>query len=332
MEGGNRSNAVVFWQQVLKKTELWVDKITSKLTILSVQELMDKLQSCIFCNNNALTKEHIIPQWIQKSYSLSDLKVRLWNGTFIPYKQITIPACQDCNGNVLSRLELRVQKGIASEMDYYLWALKIRYCLSIKDSTLLFDITDPKKGPLLKKKDAEIGIEFIKYAFANFEKSNFHFNPNPFGSVFIFDNPLDDHEFGFADVPHPYWGLTVSLPNKKILSVLFTDRGMVKKEVIRLFKNKGGVAAFFKKTVGNTTTLTARLLMFKLMLWQYKFDNIPYGYKLNKSGIASHRIPLRVNYRKKLKKEVLLDMASILSLPHQDALDLYNSLPKHYQG
>ncbi len=288
--------------------------------------------SCLLCNNDATTREHIIPQWIQKSFSLSDLKLRLWNGTFVPYKQVVIPLCQTCNGNLLSRLESKVRLGTATEIEYYLWALKIRFCLSIKDSTLPMDRSNPSSGPLLSSADAFIGHDFVKHSLQNFERKGFIFSPNPFGSVFLFDNPIDDNEFGFADVANPYWGLSISLPNKKILCVLFTDRCLVKNEVTRLFKKSGGIKRFFKNTLGESTSQTVRLIMFKLIVWQYKFSNVPYGVSLKENGVISQRVPNRPNYRKKLKKEVIIDMGRVLGFPDSMSLGLYNSLPADYRG
>lgn len=287
---------------------------------------------CILCDCLATTREHIIPRWIQNEFDLSNLKLRLWNGTFIPYNQVTIPLCRNCNGNILSRLELRIQNGKASETDYFLWALKIRYCLSIKDSTILLDRSNPASGPLLPDEKAMIGAPFIKHAFSNFENPNFYFNPNPFGSVIMFDNLSNDVQFGFADIPHPYWGITITLPNRKILSVLFTDRGFVKKEIARLFKRNGGMNGFFRLAMQDSNWQTVRVVMLKLMIWQYKFKNIPYGVSLGSDGIRSQRVPNRPNYRSKLRSTILLDMARLLGFSDDVAIALYNSLPVEYRG
>lgn len=148
---------------------------------------------------------------------------------------------------MLSRLEQKVQSSSATETDYFLWALKIRFLLSLKDTTIQLDRTNPSKGKLMKSEAALIGQDFVKHTLNNFERTNFVFRPNPFGTVLLFDNHIKDGEFGFADIPHPYWGLTISLPNNKILSVLFSDRGLVKKEILKDYKTKGGL----KTTVKN---------------------------------------------------------------------------------
>ena len=114
------------------------------------------------------------------------------------------------------------------------------------------DRSNPKAGALLSEDQALIGHQFVKHAFSNFETQGFSFNPNPFGSVFLFDNPSADTQFGFADVPDPYWGITITLPKQKILCVLFTDRGFVKKEIVRLFKRKGGLNGFFRMAIQNS--------------------------------------------------------------------------------
>ena len=91
---------------------------------------------CIFCGEPANTKEHIIPRWLQKHFDLKDQRLGLWNKTEIFYSQATIPACMVCNSEDFSLIEKKVREGTATKQEYYIWALKIRYCLSIKDYLL----------------------------------------------------------------------------------------------------------------------------------------------------------------------------------------------------
>lgn len=294
--------------------------------------MTDPIKDCFLCTGLADTKEHIIPQWLQKHFSLSNQKLGLWNDTVLLYRQALIPLCKNCNGNILSRLENRVQSNSATEADYFLWALKIRFLLSLKDTTLQLDRTNPGKGKLMESEVALVGQQFVKHALTNFDKTNFIFRPNPFGTVLVFDNHIKDGEFGFADIPHPYWGLTISLPDNKILSVLFSDRGLVRKEILKDYKNKGGLKNYCKELPATTTNELIRQIMLKLLLKQYQIKNIPYGVSLSDTGIFSKDIPKSVNYRKKLKKEVLVDISQILKLDRKFGDELYNSLPTHYKG
>src|SRR5687767_10694541 len=105
--------------------------------------------ACPLCGQPANTKEHVIPQWLQTIYNLSNQPLGLHNGTSIRYNQATIPICQVCNGEKLSFLESKIKNETASAHHYFLWALKIRYFLTLKDLTLQFDRADPSKGKLI---------------------------------------------------------------------------------------------------------------------------------------------------------------------------------------
>ncbi len=294
--------------------------------------MTDPAKNCFLCDNPADTKEHIIPQWLQKHFSLPNQKLGLWNDTALSYRQAVIPLCQICNGNYLSRLEHRIQSNTANDTDFYLWALKIRFLLSIKDTTLQFDRKDPTKGKLVSPEIGYIGQEYVRHALRNLETPGFFFRPNPFGSVFLFDNPITDSEFGFVDVPHPYWGLTISLPNNKILATLLTDRGMVKREIENDYKNKGGIKKYISELPAKTTNELIRLLMLKLLIKQYQIKNIPYGVSFADNAITSKPVPKSVNYRKSLKREVLVDISHTIGLDTKFAEELYNSLPDSYKG
>lgn len=286
---------------------------------------------CFICESQSNSKEHIIPQWLQRYFKLPDQKLGLWNDTALLYKQAVVPLCKKCNENLLSRLEIKVQSGSATDMEYYLWALKIRFLLSIKDSTIYFDRSDPSKGKLLNSEQASIGHDFIKHALNNFEREEFKFYPDPFGSVIILDNPLKDDNFGLIDTPHPHWALAISLPPHKILLVLFTDRGLVNKALSHDYNDTGGLQAFCEKLPAASTNELLRQLVLKLLLKQYQISNIPYGVSWDDSGIVSNKIPDTIEYRKKLKQSVLKEISHFLKLGDQFAIELYNSLPSNYR-
>lgn len=293
--------------------------------------MVDSDNQCFVCNSRSNSKEHIVPQWLQRYFKLKDQKLGLWNDTSLLYKQTVVPLCKRCNENLLSRLERKVQSGSATDMEYYIWALKIRFLLSVKDSTIYFDRSDPSKGKLLNSELASIGHDFIKHALNNFERPEFTFYPNPFGSVIILDNPLKNDTFGLIDTPHPHWALAVALPAHKILLVLFTDRGLVNKAISDDYKDNGGIQAFCERLPATSTNELLRQLVLKLLLKQYQISNIPYGVSWDDSGIVSQKIPDTIEYRKKLKQSVLKDISHLLNLGDQFAIELYNSLPANYR-
>ena len=196
---------------------------------------MKTKSDCAFCSNPATTKEHIIPKWIQRHYGLYDQQLRVWTGKPIHYRFAVIPACKHCNGVRLANLEKRIQNNSASERDYYLWALKIRYGLAIMDARLLIDPAHPENGFLLPPDMVQYKADVILPSLASLDNPNFKFEPDPFGSVFIFEQEQDNkNSFGFADVPPPYWAVSIVIPHNKVLAVLFADRGVVKSLSVKL--------------------------------------------------------------------------------------------------
>jgi hypothetical protein len=159
-----------------------------------------KKSDCAFCSSPATTVEHIIPKWLQRHYGLYDQQLRVWTGKPIHYRSAVIPACQHCNGVRLASLEKRIQNNSASARDYYLWALKIRYGLAIMDARLYIDPAHPEKGFLLPPDMVKYKAEFILPALASLDSSGFRFEPDPFGSVFVFEQEQDNRRCGGSPV------------------------------------------------------------------------------------------------------------------------------------
>ena len=289
------------------------------------------MHRCVFCGKPAKTKEHIIPRWLQKHFDLKNQKLGLWNKTSISYCQGTVPACNTCNSEDFSQIEKKVRERRASKQELFIWALKIRYCLSIKDTTLLLNRKKPEEGPLLHEEQGNIGSEFIKETFANVGKK-FFYRPYPFGSVWQFDNPVKDEGFGLVDIPHPYWALTIALPNNILLAVLFTDRGLVKKEITEKFKKKGGFKAFLRANEAETTKVFAQYFTFNLLCAQYNISNIPYGFRVKSDGIYSDKVPSKIQHREQLKEYVLRDISQICGLGEELGQEFYNRLPLERKG
>ncbi len=181
---------------------------------------------CSFCHSIATTQEHVIPGWLQAHFDLRNEPVTLWNGTSLPYRQAKIPACGPCNNERFGRLEKKIQEGSANPQEHYLWALKIRYGLALRDSTLKLDRRSPDSGPLLPRDMATFKSEFILHAFKYFDHPDFKVRPFPFGSVFRFK--LSGLR-ALIDVPPSYWALAITVPRGELLVVLFADRGVVKR-------------------------------------------------------------------------------------------------------
>jgi hypothetical protein len=141
--------------------------------------------SCFVCGGLAESREHVIPKWLQHRFDLWNEELRLPNGTTIPYRQLTIPACKKCNSEVFGALELRVQQGTASDSDIWKWANKIHYGLGFTDRFLDWDRKHPgyKIGDIVKSQDP---LERDRH-FLHSVAGGFKTDPDPFGSVFRFD-------------------------------------------------------------------------------------------------------------------------------------------------
>lgn len=247
---------------------------------------------CSFCSNQATTVEHIIPKWLQRHYNLYDKTLRVWTGKLINYRCATIPACQPCNGVRLANLENRIRTGKASERDYYLWALKIRYGLSIMDARLLVNPKDPEEGFLLPPEMVQYKTEFILPALASLDNPTFQFDPDPFGSVFLLEQEEGNGQhFGFADVPPPYWAFSIVLPPNKILAVLLADRGVVKS-----FCKKNEITKELVETAKHQDSDIPRLILFFLVKTQNQIK-IPSTFTISDSSIVSEFIPNRLPAR-----------------------------------
>lgn len=277
------------------------------------------MPSCSFCDSPANTKEHVVPGWLQHHFQLWDHRISLWNETAITYRQAQIPACSHCNNERFSRLEQAVQSGAATEQELYLWALKIRYGLSLKDSWLLMDRKSPTLGPLLPHEVATYGEAFIRHSFLALEKKPFVFRPFPFGSVFVFSHsPTHPKKFDFVDVPAPYWSLAITLPTNKTLAVLFADRGVTKRVMRRYAPLKKDI----EQLAHHVPDASARTIMFQLLRWQVRLV-IPSGVRLSDEGVLSERIPRRI--RTRIPKLVWYkEMAANCGLPDTVAYEAFD--------
>lgn len=62
-------------------------------------------QICIFCGESEnLTREHVIPQWVYNRCTKRTF-ITATNGSAQTYNKTTVPACKDCNSNILGSLE-----------------------------------------------------------------------------------------------------------------------------------------------------------------------------------------------------------------------------------
>lgn len=168
---------------------------------------------CFLCGNtvseNARTAEHVFPKWMQKEVELWNRNLTLLNGTVIPYRQLTITCCHDCNHFHLGKLERQVSAAFRHGADavrvldpevLYLWLGKIYYGLLFRELTLRSDRHDPLSEEMIT--NAEVLREFrVHHMLLRRAIGQVTWNPFP-ASIFIFDALTSDRapaNFDYCD-------------------------------------------------------------------------------------------------------------------------------------
>jgi hypothetical protein len=97
---------------------------------------------CFLCANaisdGQYAREDVVPKWAQRQFNLWDEHLLLLNGTKIPYRQLKIPCCSDCNSNSLARVEAEVAQAV--ELGYSATKALDRQVLSLWLAKLYFGI------------------------------------------------------------------------------------------------------------------------------------------------------------------------------------------------
>ena len=107
---------------------------------------------CFLCGvsdeSRPFNDEHVIPDWVQRSYHLRGKSIRLPNDTTVPYPQYRIKCCVDCNSFLGRTFEGPISKAIAAGPDtfsewykenlfrIFLWINLIYLKIHIKDNQL----------------------------------------------------------------------------------------------------------------------------------------------------------------------------------------------------
>jgi hypothetical protein len=181
------------------------------------------IEQCIFCGcaNTKPTKEHVFGEWVLKAKTLHNQRLNLIDGSSIPYRQLTIPICSRCNNETLSGIEDRIKAGVATETEYYLWALKIYIGILYKES-LLTSYKYGKNLKIISRDGIESDISLVKQVFKVYQNKG-AFLPGLPGSVIRIPRKSKEAYFDYVDILDvPIIG--VALPKEYVIAVLF-DKG-----------------------------------------------------------------------------------------------------------
>jgi hypothetical protein len=153
--------------------------------------------ACFLCGDEAIgpkrTREHVFPKWLLRRHSIWDARMTLLNGSLIPYSQLTVTCCKECNGTHLSQLESEVAQAFAGGPDgvrslpedrLYLWLAKFYYGLVFRELTLALDQRS-KAGDTIVT-DEILRNYAIQHLLLRQVLGRVVCNANP-GSIFIFD-------------------------------------------------------------------------------------------------------------------------------------------------
>ena len=140
------------------------------MKLYSAVENHDFSENTCFLCGAALTSEnrsdeHVIPKWVQGKYELWNQRITLLNGTSIPYRQLTIPCCRECNNDILSQLENKVRIAVdqgytaVAELDsrtLFLWLGKIFFGMLYRELFLSINRSSSDSGPIVSPDDMTI--------------------------------------------------------------------------------------------------------------------------------------------------------------------------------
>lgn len=162
-----------------------------------IEEHTFTADKCFLCGstltNETKTEEHVIPKWLQHRFNLWDQKITLLNGTFIPYRLLTIPCCFECNNYHLNPFEDKIKR--AFEVGYeefeklekrllFLWLGKIYFGIMYRELFLSFDRTKPEKGTITNPKYLE--SFYSHFLFLQGIRKRHSFNGFFPASIFLF--------------------------------------------------------------------------------------------------------------------------------------------------
>jgi hypothetical protein len=177
-----------------------------------LRSLSDRLErfaaadaECFLCAKPLLecdyTLEHVVPAWAQRRFDLWDQRLELINGTFIAYRQLTVPCCVTCNRVHLRALEDSIadcsragRSAIAAleKRAVFLWLGKILYGILYKELSLLLDRSDPQSQTIIT---ADFLKKYRTHRLLLQEVRNrVRLTHGDYGSVFVWDaQDLPDH-------------------------------------------------------------------------------------------------------------------------------------------
>lgn len=189
--------------------------------------------ACFLCgktlNPHNRTDEHVIPRWAQARYELWNQELTLLNKTSIPYRQLTIPCCFECNNGALQPIENAMSEAVLGgpqavrELDRlvtFTWLGKIFYGLLHRELFLVFNREVPDEGTITSPRLLE---EFtLHHYFLQNVRVPMKFEGDFPASIFIYEMKMPSearHQWDFQDNLQTMF-VSVRMGNVGIIGVL----------------------------------------------------------------------------------------------------------------
>jgi hypothetical protein len=160
------------------------------------------------------TAEHVIPKWLQRRYELWNQRLELVNGSSMPYRHATVPACHTCNNGPLHALEDEVSVAFAAgrvgveelaPMRLWQWLLKLSYGLIRIEHRRPDDPAHPDAGAILDREGASAGALLHLYLQSLIGRTEIE-SRLPLGTFFVFETQAPDRsgdQFDMVDIISP---------------------------------------------------------------------------------------------------------------------------------
>jgi hypothetical protein len=175
------------------------------------------------------SSEHVFPKWLQDRFLLRDQRIRLLNNTFIPYRQLKIPCCNECNTKWLGKVENAVRSATQAGPDsvaslepltLFLWLGKIFYGLLYKELLLPRERKGSPKVPIVPRK--ALKIYDMHHLFLQAARLPMNFRDFVPASIHVFQTQTPNKrrlQFDFRDSPESL-AVSCRMGNVGILAAL----------------------------------------------------------------------------------------------------------------
>ncbi len=232
--------------------------LNGKIVFVSLQRFRHKVCSgkvCFLCadENSEPTKEHVIPDWILRKYSLYNQSVTLTNGTRYKYKDYVVPCCWNCNQFLSKNFEKPIsevfEKGFEELKSYlisgeatrvFCWLALIFIKMHYKDNFLRME-RDKRIvcGSIANDLEYDWGEMHHAYCLARSFFCDASIDYKALGSLGIFRIKLDSKEREQFDVGDITFSNTFGIRIGEVgLIACFGDGGAVLYKLNQLFLQK----------------------------------------------------------------------------------------------